>query len=304
MTTGLLKPSRGSRHLVSTFSIVGCDPLTGELGVAVQSKFLAVGAVVPFAKAGVGALATQSWANTSYGPEGLGLLEEGETVEAVLETLTGKDKDRHLRQVGIVDAKGNAATFTGSDCFAWAGGRTGPGYACQGNVLVSQETVDAMAETFERTEGELARRLVTALDAGQQAGGDSRGKQSAAILIVKENGGYGGFNDKYMDLRVDDHLEPIKELIRLMALFDLYFKPTAPNKLVKIEGGLIIEIQALLKESGFYQGDIDGRFDQDTKAALKTFYMMENFDDRMRDDDLIDGEILTYLRRLGGNGQD
>lgn len=302
MTIGLKKPFRGSHYLVATFSIVGCDSETGELGVAVQSKFLAAGAVVPFAKAGVGAIATQSWANTSYGPEGLKLLKQGETVEGVLETLTKKDEDRHLRQVGIVDAKGNAATFTGSDCFHWAGGRTGRGYACQGNILVSQETVDAMAQTFEQTEGELARRLVAALDAGQQAGGDSRGKQSAAILIVKEKGGYGGFNDKYMDLRVDDHPEPIKELIRLMDLFDLYFKGTDPGKLVKIEGELVIEIQTLLNANGFYEGEMTGQFDQDTKTALKSFHMIENFDERMRDDDMIDGEVLAYLRQLSGRG--
>lgn len=300
MVIGIRRPCCDSHHLVATFSIVGYDPQTGELGVAVQSKFLAAGAVVPFAKAGVGAIATQSWANTSYGPEGLMLLEQGETVEAVLETLTKKDEDRHLRQVGIVDAKGSAATFTGSDCFPWAGGRTGRGYACQGNILVSQKTVHAMAETFEKTEGELARRLVAALDAGQQAGGDSRGKQSAAILIVKEQGGYGGFNDKYMDLRVDDHPEPIKELIRLMDLFDLYFKPTDPSKLVKIEGELVVEIQTLLKSNGFYAGGIDGQFVQDTQDALKSFHMIENFDERMRDDDLIDGEVLMYLRQLGG----
>lgn len=283
--------------LVATFSIVGCDPETGELGVAVQSKFLAVGAQVPFAKAGVGAIATQSWCNTSYGPEGLSLLEEGKSVDEVLATLTGKDEQRDLRQVGIVDAQGNAATFTGQDCFNWAGGRTGTGYACQGNILVSKETVDAMAQTFEQTEGELSRRLVAALDAGQAAGGDSRGRQSAAILIVREKGGYGGFNDRYMDLRVDDHPEPIKELMRLMDLFDLYFKPTDPKELVKLEAELITEIQEKLATLGFHKGAVTGSLDKTTRESLKSFYLIENFDERMRDDEYIDGQVLEYLRK-------
>lgn len=284
-------------ELVATFSIVGCDPEAGELGVAVQSKFLAVGAVVPYARAGVGAIATQSWANTTYGPDGLALLEQGKSVDEVLQILTSQDEHRSLRQVGIVDSKGNAASFTGADCFEWAGGRTGFGYACQGNILVSQDTVDAMAETFENTKGELAHRLVAALDAGQQAGGDRRGRQSAAILVVRPQGGYGGFNDRYMDLRVDDHPEPIKELMRLMDLFDLYFKRTDPDNLVKIEGELISELQEKLGRLGFYEGSVTGEFDSATIEALKSFYMIENFDERMRDDGYIDGEVLDFLRK-------
>ncbi|MBO8127365.1 MAG: DUF1028 domain-containing protein [Firmicutes bacterium] len=290
-----VRKTRGEK-LVSTFSIAACDPETGELGVAVQSKFLAVGAFVPFAKAGVGAIATQSLCNTSYGPRGLALLEEGKSVEEVLEILTSSDDQRELRQVGIVDAKGNAANFTGKECFEWAGGRSGPNYTCQGNILVSQDTVDAMAETFEKTEGELARRLVAALEAGQEAGGDSRGRQSAAILVVKPNGGYGGFNDRYMDLRVDDHPTPIKELIRLMDLFDLYFKPTDPNDLVKIEDDLVKEIQERLAKLGYYKGNVTGEFDASTKEALKTFHLIENFDERIREDDYIDGLVLNFLR--------
>lgn len=290
-----MRKTRGEK-LVSTFSIAACDPETGELGVAVQSKFLAVGAFVPFAKAGVGAIATQSLCNTSYGPRGLALLEEGKSVEEVLEILTSSDDQRELRQVGIVDAKGNAANFTGKECFEWAGGRSGPNYTCQGNILVSQDTVDAMAETFEKTEGELARRLVAALEAGQEAGGDSRGRQSAAILVVKPNGGYGGFNDRYMDLRVDDHPTPIKELIRLMDLFDLYFKPTDPNDLVKIEDDLVKEIQERLAKLGYYKGNVTGEFDASTKEALKTFHLIENFDERIREDDYIDGLVLNFLR--------
>ncbi|NLK08077.1 MAG: DUF1028 domain-containing protein [Firmicutes bacterium] len=284
---------------MATFSIVGYDPKTEEFGIAVQSKFLASGAVVPFAKAGVGAIATQSWANTSYGPEGLALLEEGKTVEEVLEILTEKDQERHLRQVGIVDAKGNAATYTGDGCFDWAGGRTGPNYACQGNILVSEETVNAMALSFEQTEGELARRLAAALDAGQKAGGDRRGKQSAAILIVKDKGGYGGFNDKYMDLRVDDHKEPIKELMRLMDLFDLYFKKADPDRLLKIEGELALELQTLLQENGFYEGNLTGQFDENTKAALEAYHRVENFEERMQEGAVIDEDVFAYLQRHG-----
>ncbi len=286
--------------LVATFSIVGSDPETGELGVAVQSKFLAVGAVVPFAKAKVGAIATQSWANTSYGPEGLALLEAGKSVDEVLSALTDKDEGRNLRQVGIVDARGNSASFTGSECFDWAGGRTGANYACQGNILVSQETVDAMAETFEHSQGELARRLVAALDAGQAAGGDSRGRQSAAILIVKDQGGYGGFNDRYLDLRVDDHPEPIKELMRLMDLFDLYFRKTDAENIIAIDVEVAVEIQKHLAKLGLLEGPLSGTFDTQTKEALKSFCLTQNFDERMPEGDFIDGAVLDFMRKKAG----
>lgn len=204
--------------IVATFSIVGYDPETKEWGIAVQSKFLAVGAVVPWAKANVGAIATQSYANTKFGPEGLELLAQGKSAQDVLDILIHGDAGRDMRQVGIVDSQGNAATFTGDKCHDWAGGITGQNYAAQGNILVSEETVKAMAEAFESTEGELAHRLLEALDAGQGAGGDSRGQQSAAILVVQDKAGYRGFNDVKVDLRVDDHEEPIKELQRIFGL--------------------------------------------------------------------------------------
>jgi uncharacterized Ntn-hydrolase superfamily protein len=205
-------------NLVATFSIVGFDPETGELGIAVASKFLAVGAVVPHATAGVGAIATQAFANTSYGPEGLRLLDVGMDPHDVLEKLTSADAEKERRQVGIVGANGASATFTGKECIPWAGGKAGRYYACQGNILVCEATVDAMARAFETGEGELGVRLVKALKAGEEAGGDARGKQSAALLVVKEGGGYGGFNDRYMDLRVDDHPEPIDELERILSI--------------------------------------------------------------------------------------
>jgi len=203
---------------VATFSIAGFDPETGELGVAVASKFLAVGSVVPHAKAGVGAVATQAFANTTYGPEGLELLASGMNPHDVLEKLTGNDTEKERRQAGIVSANGASATFTGKECIPWAGGKAGRYYACQGNILVCEATVDVMASTFETAEGELGVRLVKALKAGEEAGGDARGKQSAALLVVKKDGGYGGFNDRYMDLRVDDHPEPIDELERILSV--------------------------------------------------------------------------------------
>ena len=200
------------------------DPDTRELGIAVQSKFIAVGAVVPWAKAGVGAIATQSWANTTYGPKGLAMLGKGMPPEKVMATLLASDEQRERRQVGIIDAKGNAATFTGSQCFAWAGGKTGENYAVQGNILASEDVVKSMAETFEQTKGHLGDRLLASLAAGQKAGGDKRGRQSAALLIVREGWGYSGFNDRFRDMRVDDHPKPIEELKRVYAIHKKVFR--------------------------------------------------------------------------------
>jgi len=204
---------------VATFSIVGYDPVTGELGVAVQSKFFAVGAVVPWARADVGAIASQAYGNTTFGPLGLDMLEEGMSVDEVMAALLADDEDREQRQVGIVDAAGNALGYTGSECMDWAGHHAGENYTAQGNILVSEKTVLAMAAAFEQTDGVLGERLMTALEAGQAAGGDSRGMQSAAILIVKARGGYGGYNDVYCDLRVDDATDPIAELRRIFMMW-------------------------------------------------------------------------------------
>lgn len=212
-----------SGKTIATFSIIGFDPGTQELGIAVQSRFLAVGAVVPWAEAGVGAIATQSYGNTTFGPRGLALLEEGKTAQETLDILIQEDDGRAKRQVGIVDGQGRAATYTGDECLEWAGGITGENFAVQGNILVSEKTVRAMVDTFQKTEGELAHRLLEALEAGQRAGGDSRGQQSAALLIVQEGAGYGGFNDRKVDLRVDDHAEPIQELKRLYLLHQEFF---------------------------------------------------------------------------------
>jgi len=207
---------------IATFSIVGFDPETGDLGVAVQSKFFAVGAVVPYAKAGAGAIASQAFGNTTYGPQGLALLESQHAVGVVLDRLLGPDSLRQQRQVGIVDAHGNASAWTGNACMAWAGHRFGPNYSAQGNILAGPAVVAAMADTFLATEGlMLGERLMRALEAGQAQGGDSRGMQSAAILIVREGGGYAGYNDRYCDLRVDDSPDPIAELRRIFSLWKM-----------------------------------------------------------------------------------
>ena len=284
------------RRCRGTFSIVAFDPQEEEWGIAVQSKFLAVGSAVPWARAGAGAVATQSWANTSYGPRGLALMEEGLSGGEAVHKLTQEDKDRALRQVGVVDASGNAAAFTGEECFEWAGHLVGENYTCQGNILVSEETVQAMAEAFEAAQGALADRLLAALQAGQKAGGDRRGRQSAALLVVKEKGGYGGFNDRYIDLRVDDHPSPIERLAQLLELHKLYFGETDQQNLVRIQGDLTTEIQEILSRAGCYQGTAGVVYDEKTKKALRDVMSTENLEERWRDDDLLDGVVLDFLR--------
>ncbi len=280
----------------STFSIVAFDPATGDLGIAVQSKFIAVGAVVPWAKAGVGAIATQSYANTAYGPDGLALLEKGLSAQETIERLTAADEERALRQVGIVSARGDAATFTGEECHPWAGGVTGEGYCCQGNILVSGETVSAMASTFEATEGALADRLLAALVAGQAAGGDKRGQQSAALLVVREKGGYGGYNDILLDLRVDDHPTPIEELQRIYRLHKVYFGKSNEADLIDLTPSLVQEIQQTLTALGLYSGPLNGEYDEATRAALWDFCGIENLEERWQEENRIDPEVLNFLR--------
>jgi uncharacterized Ntn-hydrolase superfamily protein len=292
----LSRPER----FVSTFSIVAADPATGDLGIAVESKFLAVGAVVPWAKAGVGAIATQSWANTTYGPAGLELLAQGKAPDEVLATLTGADENRALRQAGIVDAKGRAATYTGSECFAWCGGITGPNYTCQGNILVSEATVQAMARTFEATTGGLWDRLLAALAAGQAAGGDSRGQQSAALLVVREKGGYSGFNDRFIDLRVDEPPRPIDALGRILELHKLYLFKTDPNDILPIDEATARELQTLLSRSGDYKGVVTGSYDEATRGAFNTYSMRENVEDRWVEGPKIDRVVLNFIRQQLG----
>jgi uncharacterized Ntn-hydrolase superfamily protein len=289
-------PGQAGRF-VSTFSIIGRDPETGDLGIAVQSKFLAVGAVVPWAKAGVGAVATQSWANTSYGPKGLELLAQGHAPDEVIATLTNSDEHSALRQVGIVDAQGRSATFTGKECFSWAGGLAGPNYACQGNILVSEATVQALAHTFETTPGGLWDRLVAALAAGQAAGGDSRGMESAALLVVREAGGYAGFNDRFIDLRVDDHPRPIEELARLLELHKLYLFKTNPEDILPIDEAVARELQDILLRTGDYTKQPSGVYDEATRNAFYTLSMRENLEDRWVEGQRIDGVVLRFLRQ-------
>ncbi len=212
-------PTTAAPPRPQTFSIVAADPQAGEAGVAVASRFFAVGAVVPHARAGLGAVATQSFANTSYGERGLDLLAHGLTPEEAIDVLTRGDKDRERRQVGIVSAAGASGSFSGSRCLAWAGGRNGESYAVQGNILAGEAVVGAMERAFLASAGApLAERLYAALHAGDAAGGDSRGKQSAAIVVVRDKAGYGGFTDQAVDIRVDDHTQPIEEIGRLLGL--------------------------------------------------------------------------------------
>ena len=279
-----------------TYSIVARDPRNGDLGIAVQSKFLAVGALVPWARAGVGAIATQAWANTSYGPQGLDLLADGLSARAVLDRLLAEDEGRASRQVGIVGVDGQPVSYTGSDCFPWAGGITGADYACQGNILVGEETVLAMARTFEQATGSLARRMLAALAAGQVAGGDRRGQESAALLVVRQDGGYGGFNDRMIDLRVDDHPQPIQELQRLFQLHQLYFSPPEPQDILIIDQALATELQTLLTLSGDYRGSVSGEYDEPTRQALRAFTGRENLEERWFEDARLDRVVLEFLR--------
>lgn len=280
--------------LVATFSIAAADPATGEVGVAVQSKFLAVGSVVPWVKANVGAVATQSWANTSYGPRGLELLEQGFTPEQVIEELVGTDEGKNLRQVAIVSAQGEAAAFTGAECYDWAGHQIGRHHSAQGNILVSEKTVSAMSETFERATGSLAERLLQALAAAQQAGGDSRGKQSAAVYVLQEGAGYGGYNDVKVDLRVDDHPEPIDELQRLYKLHQLFNAPS--ENFLAMEGDVFEEVKRKLAELGLLEHTEYASYDGAVKDALKLFALSENFDDRWTEEDKIDEQVFEFLK--------
>lgn len=281
----------------STFSIVAYDPAAREWGVAVASKFLGVGAFVPWARAGAGAVATQAHGNTAFGPDGLALMAQGVGAQEALERVLAADEGRTRRQVGFVDAQGRAATYTGSQCNEWAGGLIGPHYAAQGNILVSADTVAAMACTFEETRGELADRLMAALAAGQAAGGDRRGQQSAALLVVRPAGGYGGYNDRYLDLRVDDDPAPIDRLAALVDLHHLYFQPPAPGEMVTIEGEVARDVQRILRWAGYYQGAISGDYDLPTRQALQALIGMENFEERFDEPGgRISQQVLAILR--------
>jgi uncharacterized Ntn-hydrolase superfamily protein len=283
----------------STFSIVAFDPRNGDLGVAVQSKFPAVGAVVPWAKAKVGVIATQASANVTYGPDGIKLLDEGFSAQETLRKLLTGDPLPELRQVAIVDSKGQVAVHTGKECIEWAGHVTGEGYSCQGNILASSKVVESMAAGFEETSGDLIDKLIRALVAGQAAGGDRRGQQSAAILVVREKGGYQGFTDRYLDLRVDDHPAPIEELKRVLKIYDMtMLSREDPRNLLEINRDIARIVQTDLEKLGTYKGPITGTFDDLTKKALEDWVNVHNFENRMNKPGRIWKSILDYMEAL------
>jgi uncharacterized Ntn-hydrolase superfamily protein len=279
----------GRSPIVATYSIVACDLQAGQWGVAVQSKFLAVGSIVPWAEPHVGAIATQSYANPRYGPDGLALLRSGRSAEDVVSALTHADEGRAERQVGIVDGSGRAATFTGEGCHDWAGGRTGDGYAAQGNILVSGETVDALAVTFESNAHlALAERLIECLAAAQAAGGDSRGQQSASLLVVQKDGGYAKLSDTLVDLRIDDHERPIVELQRLYGLHRELFGVTPIEDWLDVDEVLAAELRERLTRLGY-----DGELEQ----AFPDWAGTENLEERVEGVGRIDPVVLEALRK-------
>jgi uncharacterized Ntn-hydrolase superfamily protein len=275
-----------------TFSIVACDLAERAWGVAVASKFPAVGAVVPWAQAEVGAVATQSFANTSFGPRGLALMGTGLTAQETLTRLLEDDPDRELRQVGLVDAKGGSATFTGHGCFPWAGGILGPGYAIQGNILRNARVVPAMEKAFLKTKGSLPKRLHAALLAGDRVGGDKRGRQSAAVHVVKPRGGYGGFVDRWMDYRVDDHEDPVPRLGELLEMHDLYFGKSPETDRVELTGNALEQITSILTREGYLKKR------RKFRDAFNEFIGNENFEERADPDaKWIDKPVLEYLSK-------
>jgi uncharacterized Ntn-hydrolase superfamily protein len=277
------------RPVIATYSIAACDLDAGQWGVATQSKFLGVGSVVPWAEPQVGAIATQAWANPRYGPDGLALLREGLSAAEVVERLTSADDGRDHRQLGVVDGKGGSASFSGAECMDWAGGRTGPCYAAQGNILVSAETVDAIAETFEATSGRpLAERLLDCMDAAQAAGGDRRGQQSSALLVVERDGGYAGLSDSVVDLRVDEHERPLQELRRIYVMHQAIFGETPREEWLDVDDALGQELRERLGRLG-YDGDL--------AESYFAWAGKENLEERVDGVDRVDPVVIEELRR-------
>jgi uncharacterized Ntn-hydrolase superfamily protein len=273
-----------------TFSIVACDLDEPAWGVAVASKFPAVGAVVPFARADVGAVATQGYADTSLGPRGLDLMESGSSAQEALDRLLKDDPDREQRQVGFVDSQGGSASFTGSECFAWAGGIAGTGYSIQGNILASGRVVPAMEKAYIKAKGNLPQRLLAALTAGDRAGGDRRGRQSAAIYVAKPKGGYGGHLDRWIDYRVDDHENPVPRLGELLEVHDLFFGKSPETDRVRIIGKAMDQLVAILRRQGYLKND------KSFENAFNEFIGNENFEERADPQaQWIDKPVLKYL---------
>jgi uncharacterized Ntn-hydrolase superfamily protein len=274
--------------LVATYSIAACDLGARQWGVAVQSKFLAVGSLCPFAEPEVGAIATQSFVNPRYGSDGLVLLRQGLSADEVVEQLTAADDGRDQRQLGVVDSQGRAATYTGEQCFDWAGGRTGVGYAAQGNILVSEATVDALADTFESSARRpLALRLLDCMDAAQAAGGDRRGQQSASLIVVEKDAGYAGLSDIVVDLRVDDHERPLEELRRIFDIHERLFGKTPARDWIDVDGDLATELTGRLAKLG-YEGEL--------ADALRRWAGNENLEERVDGAERIDPVVLEALR--------
>ena len=288
---------------IHTFSIVAHDAAEAAWGVAVSSKFPAVGAVVPWAQAGVGAVATQSYAKMSFGPDGLALMRAGQSAEDALAALLADDDGRETRQVALVDSSGRAAAHTGRDCHDWAGHKCGAGFSVQGNLLAGEAVIEAMATGYTQADGELADRLVAALQAGEYAGGDKRGKQSAAVLVVQPAGGYGGDNDRYLDLRVDDADDPVRKLADLTRMHHLYFQPAKDEDILRIDQDIARELQAMLIKQGYMTGEINGDWDE---VCQQVFFMLignENLEMRWsleRNRHSIDRVVLDYLRERFG----
>jgi len=281
---------------ISTFSIVARDPESGDLGIAVASKFLAVGAVVPYAKAHVGAVATQSYANTSFGPRGIAALEVGMPLTQIQAGFAETDPEYDRRQYGVVDAGGDSVTFTGDGCHPWAGGVARPNVAAQGNLLTGPEVVEALVETFEASVEPFPERLLSALRAADLAGGDRRGRQSAALLVVREGGGYAGMSDRYIDLRVDDDPDPVTRLQGLLGLHRLYFERPAPEDLLLIDGEVQGRLLAILERTGRHPAAAG--WNQDAEDALRSLAGVENLEERMVAEGRIDRRALAHLERL------
>ena len=321
VATAAQQPVTAPPHLhklAHTYSIVAWDSVSGDLGVAVQSKFPNVGGIVPWARSGVGAVATQSLSNTDYGEKGLELMAQGATAEEALRIIMRRDTMLQDRQVGLVDARGNAASFSGRTTFDWSGGRVGApsgrgtvaggkgevivgrGYSAQANIMVSDQTVKNLAETFERTSGTLADRLMAALKAGQAGGGDKRGMQSAALLVVRKNGGYLGANDRFIDIRVYDSQDPIAELERLLRLHKLHFFPSDPRQVEPITPAIVARLEPILLAEPAGQAEKwlrrrQGRATPEFIEALKNFMYWENYDVRVRTDGKIDRVVLDDI---------
>jgi uncharacterized Ntn-hydrolase superfamily protein len=282
-----------------TFSIVAYDPDKQEWGVAVASKFLAAAAVVSWAQGGVGAVATQALAKVSFGPDGLSMMAQGMSAQETLDMMIAADKGGAHRQVAFVDNKGNVAVHTGPECLNWAGHQMGKYFSCQGNILTGGNTLDAMAEAFTSAEGELSDKLLTALLAGDTVGGDSRGKQSAGLLVVKIDGGYGGDNDRYIDLRVDDDPEPVKKLSKLLGAHHLFFGESKADDLLPITAEIATELQAILSQQGYFSGETSGLWDDASKRAFWAMVGNENLEERWNiedEPDKIDRVALEYIR--------